>query len=58
MVIVELRLSWLDSLEERTSSLRIYRARLLCIRVATSDLNKIQLSESPERLATDDELGY
>ena len=57
MVRVELRLSWLSSLDERTSSLRIYRARQLCVRVASgSDLDEIQLSENPERLTMDHEL--
>ena len=57
MVRVELRLRWLGSLDERTSSLRIYGARQLCVWVGSgSDPHEIQLSESPERLTMDHEL--
>lgn len=41
---------------ERTSSLRIVRVEPLCIRLAAGDPSKVQLSESPQRLATDGEL--
>ena len=45
------------SLDERTTRVRAFRARQLRVRVGSgSDPDEIQLSESPDRLATHHEL--
>ena len=46
-------LTWQRSgLDERTSSRRADRAHLLCVQVSSGNMDELQSSEYPERLAT------